>query len=181
MKKKKPLKSADSNKKSGKAGKKRMTAAKPKLLPMRLESASKRDVRTQFGALCFRVREDKVQVLLITSRGTGRWIIPKGWPMHGETPSGAAATEAFEEAGVEGKVYDTVLGVFSYRKNLPDEDNLPCVVAVFPLSVKKILKDFPEAAQRKRKWFSQKKASALVSEPELAQLIRSFDPRRLRR
>ncbi len=181
MKKKKPLEFADNRGQSGRSGKKYMTAAKQKLLPMRLQSASKRDVRTQFGALCWRVRDGKVQILLITSRGTGRWIIPKGWPMDGATPSAAAATEAFEEAGVEGRISDVVLGVFSYQKNMPDEENMPCIAAVFPLEVKKTHEKWPEAKERRRKWFSQKKAAEMVSEPELAQLIRSFRPKALSR
>ncbi len=158
-----------------------MTVVKSKLKPQRLDVSHKHDVRTQFGALCYRVRDDKVQILLITSRGTGRWIIPKGWPVDGETPAGAAATEAFEEAGVEGKPSDECLGIYSYTKTVPKGDNLPIVVAVFPFKVKRELKDFPEAGQRKRKWFSLKKAAAMISEPELAPLIRSFDVKHLKR
>jgi len=158
-----------------------VTVVKTKLKPQRLDVSHKHDVRTQFGALCYRLRDDKAQILLVTSRGTGRWIIPKGWPMDGETPAGAAATEAYEEAGVEGKPSDVCLGIYSYTKNIPKGDNLPIVVAVFPFKVKRVLKDFPEAGQRKRKWFSLKKAAAIISEPELAPLIRSFDVKRLSR
>lgn len=158
-----------------------MTVVKTKLKPQRLDVSHKHDVRTQFGALCYRLRDDKAQILLVTSRGTGRWIIPKGWPMDGETPAGAAATEAYEEAGVEGKPSDVCLGIYSYTKNIPKGDSLPIVVAVFPFKVKRVLKDFPEAGQRKRKWFSLKKAAAIISEPELAPLIRSFDVKHLKR
>ena len=157
------------------------TVVKTKHKPLRLDVSHKHDVRTQFGALCYRVHDDRVQVLLVTSRGTGRWIIPKGWPVDGETPAGAAATEAFEEAGVEGKPSDICLGIYSYTKNLPKGDNLPIVVAVFPFKVKRVLKDFPEAGQRKRKWFSLKKAAAVISEPELGPLIRNFDVKHLKR
>jgi len=73
-----------------------------KQLPLSLHGAAKGEVRTQFAALPFRVKEDKVQVLLITSRGTGRWIVPKGWPMEGKTPAESALQEAWEEAGVQG-------------------------------------------------------------------------------
>jgi len=132
-------------------------------------------MRTQFGALCYRLRDGKVEVLLITSRGTGRWIIPKGWPMDGETPAGSAAVEAFEEAGVEGKLSDRALGFYAYTKRNRG-DHLPCVVAVFPLKVQRLLKDFPERQQRRRKWFSQKKAASMVSEPDLSRLIKSFNP-----
>ncbi len=154
-----------------------MTVVKPKLKPLRLDIVHKHDVRTQFGALCYRIRNDKVQILVITSRGTGRWIIPKGWPMDGETPANAAATEAYEEAGVEGKASNICLGIYSYMKSLPKDDSMPCVVAVFPFRVKKLLKKFPEMGERKRKWVSQKKAAAMISDPELAQLILRFNPK----
>lgn len=101
--------------------------------------------------------------------------------MDGETPAGAAATEAYEEAGVEGKPSNICLGIYSYSKNIPNGDNLPIVVAVFPFKVKRMLKNFPEAGQRKRKWFSPKKAAAIISEPELGPLIRSFDVSHLKR
>ncbi|KPU84538.1 NUDIX hydrolase [Marinosulfonomonas sp. PRT-SC04] len=158
-----------------------MTAVKTKHKPQRLDVSHKHDVRTQFGALCYRVQDDRVQVLLVSSRGTGRWIIPKGWPMDGETPAGAAATEAYEEAGVEGKISDICLGIYSYTKTIPKGDNLPIVVAVFPFKVKRLLKDFPEAGERKRKWFSLKKAAAMISDPELVPLIHGFDVKHLKR
>ncbi len=179
MKKKRPLEFAEKKGHSGKSRKQIMTAARQKLLPVRLETASKRDVRTQFGALCYRLHDDKVKILLVTSRGVGRWIIPKGWPVDGVTPSAAAAAEAYEEAGAEGEISDVVLGVFSYRKALSNDENLPCIAAVFPLRVRKLHAKFPEHKQRRRKWFSQKKAAEMVEEPELAQLIRSFRPARV--
>lgn len=157
-----------------------MTISQIKSRPLRLPSASKRDVRTQFGALCWRIRKDKVQVLLITSRGTGRWVLPKGWPMDGETPAGTAAIEAYEEAGVEGQVRDSCLGIFTYTKEMPGDD-LPCVVAVFPLKVASVLDDWPEKQERRRRWVSCKKAAKLVNEPELSRLLLQFDPRHLPR
>ncbi|NCO22616.1 MAG: NUDIX hydrolase [Rhodobacterales bacterium] len=138
----------------------------------------KRDVRTQFGALCWRRQGSIVQVLLITTRRTKRWVIPKGWPMGGETPAAAAAIEAFEEAGVEGIGSDTCLGIFSYTKEM-EGDDLPCVVAVFPLRVTRKFKEWPEENERKRQWFSRKKAAAKVLEPELKRLIANFDPKTL--
>ena len=160
-------------------GSKKLTIAKGKQKPIRLSLSDKRSVRTQFGALPFRIRDGSVEILLITSRGTGRWSIPKGWPMDGETPAGAAATEAFEEAGVEGKLFHQVLGFYAYDKGFAGE-RLPCVVAVFPLKVKKQLKSFPEKQERRRKWVSRKKAAQLVGEPELRQIIKDFDPKALR-
>ena len=141
-----------------------------------MEATSKRDVRTQFAALCYRVHNDETQILLVTSRQSGRWIIPKGWPMEGETPAQSAATEAYEEAGVEGKTYNVCLGLYSYTKIMDGTDDLPCAVSVFPVKVKKVLKSYPEAKERRRKWFSVKKAASRVREPELRKILKHFDP-----
>lgn len=147
--------------------------------PIDLLDGHKRDVRTQFGAICYRVRNGDVQVLLVTSRESGRWIIPKGWPMDGETPSEAAATEAWEEAGVKGKVRNACVGIYTYSKRMNGQNNIPCVVAVFPIKVKSLEKNFPEKDQRKRKWFSLKKASKAVDERDLGQILRHFSPKQL--
>lgn len=152
-----------------------MSFVKMKHPPLRMEATAKRDVRTQFGAICFRVVEGETQILMITSRTSRRWIIPKGWPMVDVTPADAAATEAFEEAGVEGKVYNLCLGLYSYVKAVDKGDDLPCAVSVFPLRVKTVHKVWPESKERTRKWFSLKKAAARVREPELRKIIKGFD------
>lgn len=154
-----------------------MTAPLIKQLPLAFGKAHKTDVRTQFAALCYRVKGNKVQVLLITSRRSGRWIVPKGWPINHMTPQESAAQEAWEEAGVMGRVDPRPLGLFSYTKFSLDDEDLPCVAMVYALRVKSLSKDFPEAGQRKRRWVSRKKAAALVGEPELARILRDFDPR----
>jgi 8-oxo-dGTP pyrophosphatase MutT (NUDIX family) len=138
-------------------------------------------MRTQFGALCYRIVKDRPQVLLITSRGSGRWIIPKGWPLHGATPAEAAAAEAWEEAGAKGRIIDQCIGLYSYLKEMDEGADLPCAVLVYPMRVKTLADDFPEARQRRRRWFSLKKAAARVEEPELQQMLRGFEPRLLRR
>jgi 8-oxo-dGTP pyrophosphatase MutT (NUDIX family) len=149
---------------------------------MRLLGATKMGVRTQFGTLCWRIRNNKVQVLLVQTRRRKRWIVPKGWPMEGQTPAKAAATEAFEEAGVIGKVSPICIGLYSYTKYPRQSDEpLPCMVAVFPLKAEKTLKDYPEKGQRKRKWVSPQKAAEMASVPELGQILRNFDPSTLRR
>lgn len=149
--------------------------------PLRLQDAAKRDVRTQFAALCWRMHKDKPQVLLITSRGTQRWILPKGWPMPDRTPAETALQEAWEEAGVEGRVQEVCLGLYSYDKEVSRSGNLPCLAMVFPVEVRSLAANFPEKNQRKRRWFGRKKAAAAVDDPELAQIIRHFDPAPLRR
>ncbi|WP_415182024.1 NUDIX hydrolase [Phaeovulum sp.] len=126
---------------------------------------------TQYAALCLRRRAGKQEVLLITSRDSGRWVLPKGWPIAGLGASGSAAREAWEEAGVIGTVSDTCLGHFSYEKTLGTAIARPCRVAVYPLSVDRLADEFPEMGQRKRKWFTPSKAATKVLEPELAQLL----------
>jgi len=143
---------------------------------IRLPPSQKRELRTQFGALCYRIRKDKVQVLLVTSRGRKRWIIPKGWPMDNATPAETAQREAFEEAGVEGKISGNCLGLYSYVKVMEDTDDLPCIVAVYPLKIKRVRTEYPENDQRKRRWFTLKKAAVALDEPELSQMVKLFDP-----
>ena len=148
-----------------------------KQLPISVQADHKSDVRTQFAALCYRIVKDELQVLLITSRGRQRWILPKGWPMDGKTPGECAAIEAWEEAGVIGKPSERCLGLFSYGKIIDDETTLPCLGMVFPVKVKELKNKFPEAKQRRRKWVTPKKAAKMLSEPELVQIVRTFDPR----
>jgi len=157
-------------------GKAQMTLHTIKQLPISLRAGHKSDVRTQFAALCFRMNKNKPEILMITSRASRRWIIPKGWPMDGKTPAQSAMTEAWEEAGVIGKPIDLCLGLYSYRKWMGPKQFLPCVALVYPVRVKSLASDFPEAGQRKRKWMRPKKAAQRVSEPELAQILRNFDP-----
>lgn len=157
-----------------------MTHHRIKQVPIVLRSREKSDVRTQFAALCYRIVKDKPEFLMVTSRGTGRWIIPKGWPVDGKTPAESALTEAWEEAGVIGRVTGPCLGLFSYHKLLPEAGGLPCVAMVYPVRVKALADDFPEAGERRRKWMRPKKAAAKVDETELAQIMLGFDPKRLR-
>lgn len=147
--------------------------------PISLMSAQKSDLRTQFAALCYRQEKNGIKVLLITSRRSGRWIVPRGWPIDGLTPSDCALTEAWEEAGVKGRAHEQCLGLFSYRKLLGPQLGLPCVAMVYAVRVTSLASDFPEAGQRKRKWFSPKKAAARIDEAELSQIVRHFDPHRL--
>jgi 8-oxo-dGTP pyrophosphatase MutT (NUDIX family) len=139
--------------------------------------AKKVGKRTQVAALCFRTDGDKGhEILLVTSRGSRRWIPPKGWTMEGLSPQEAAAQEALEEAGVKGEVYDVSLGCYDYV-NFPNESRAaPNEAYIFPLRVKKKLSDFKEKGQRRAKWFSPRKAAALVREPKLKKIIRRFDP-----
>ncbi len=134
--------------------------------------------RMQYGALCWRAGDDGVDILLITSRDTGRWIIPKGWPMTGLAPEAAAAQEAWEEAGVEGVMNPVCLGRYGYQKCLSVSAQVPCAVAVYGLQVVRLAEKFPEVKERTRQWFRQDIAATMVNEPDLASLIAGFVPPR---
>lgn len=117
-----------------------------------------------------------MSVLLVTTRESRRWTIPKGNIASGVAPHVAAALEAQEEAGVEGAVCPVPLGSFRYRKRKGSGASLMADVEVFPLSVSRELADWPEKAERERKWFSLSEAASMVNEPDLSDLMRSFAP-----
>lgn len=129
----------------------------------------------QVAALCYRGKGEEKEVLLVTSRGTGRWILPKGWPMEGKAAPDAAAQEAWEEAGVkEAKLGHMPVGAFSYEKALDNGVITRCEATVFPLKVKKLADEFPESHERTRKWVAPEKAAKMVDEPGLKRLLRNF-------
>jgi 8-oxo-dGTP pyrophosphatase MutT (NUDIX family) len=125
----------------------------------------------QIAALCWRLHKGRPQILLVTSRDTGRWVLPKGWPINGLTPEAAAAREAWEEAGAEGKISPAALGSYGYDKVLPDLKTLPCQVTVFPMRIQTMKATFPERKERRRKWFSADRAAHMVAEADLRALL----------
>jgi 8-oxo-dGTP pyrophosphatase MutT (NUDIX family) len=128
--------------------------------------------RLQYGALPYRLHGDAaVEVLLVTSRATRRWIIPKGWPIKGLKPGEAAAREAYEEAGVRGNV-ERAIGNYVYDKySKTRQASTPCTVHVFPLVVTRQLQDWPEAKEREAQWYSIAEAASLVGNVGLSALI----------
>src|SRR5215469_107979 len=124
----------------------------------------------QVAALPLRRMDGAAEVLLVTSRDTGRWIIPKGWRPKRKKGYKAAAREAREEAGVKGKIKPKAIGRFRYIKRERSAED-PIDVTVFLLSVQKEYKRWPEADQRRRAWFAPASAALQVQEPELSSII----------
>jgi 8-oxo-dGTP pyrophosphatase MutT (NUDIX family) len=144
--------------------------------------ASKTRDRTQFAALPCRVGDNgQPQILLLTSRETRRWVIPKGWPIKGLKPREVAAREAYEEAGLKGTIPGKrPIGTYHYEKQLPEEPLL-CEVRVFLFWVTRQLDDWPERRQRDTRWFDATQAADLVNEGGLAELLgMAFAPTRPR-
>jgi 8-oxo-dGTP pyrophosphatase MutT (NUDIX family) len=130
---------------------------------------------TQFAALPWRLGEGGTrEVMLLTSRETHRWVIPKGWPMKGRKPFEVARQEAYEEAGLVGTIVSKrPIGHFHYAKRLPSGEIL-CQVEVFLLRVERQLDDWPEKGERETRWFDAADAAELVDEGGLAEIISSF-------
>ncbi len=133
--------------------------------------------KPQVGALCWRSHGAGVQILLITSRETGRWVIPKGGIIAGKDAAASARQEAWEEAGVEGHVSaDAMLGCFDYDKlDRKRQQARRCRVEVFPLKVDRLVAKFPEKGERRRKWFKLSRAAIEVQEPDLRRLLLDLD------
>ncbi|MEK4032088.1 NUDIX hydrolase [Methylocystis sp. IM3] len=129
----------------------------------------------QYAALPWRRKGKALEIMLITSRETRRWVIPKGWPMKGRKSHATAALEAIQEAGLLGKIDKTTIGAFHYQKKLGNGATVLCRVDVFPLRVVRQRKNWPEKRQRATKWFSASKAARMVDEPELTKMIRGFE------
>jgi 8-oxo-dGTP pyrophosphatase MutT (NUDIX family) len=143
----------------------------------RIRAEPDREPRTQYAALPWRRRADgAVEVLLITSRETRRWVIPKGWPIKTLTPGDTAAQEAFEESGVLGQLARKSLGVFHYDKRLKSGRLQHVRVRVFALEVREERPAWPELGQRARQWQTPDDAAGMVDEPELRALLAKFKP-----
>ena len=126
--------------------------------------------------MCWRTAPKRgltLEVLLITSLNSKRWILPKGWPEPELGPADNAAREAVEEAGVMGKISPDPIG-YHYLKERKDGGGIPCSVEVFALEVTKQLDDWPEKSSRQLAWLPLDQAAARVVEPSLRQMIKDF-------
>lgn len=128
----------------------------------------------QVAALPFAPRDGGFEVLMITARRDGRWILPKGWPEGGEAYCDGAAREAREEAGVDGSVHPSPIGDFTYQKVMRQGYRVPSQVFVFALWVRETLDSWPEKAARKRRWVTLAEAASLAEDAGLARFLRDF-------
>ena len=130
----------------------------------------------QVAALCHRQTQAGLEVLLISTRGSGRWIIPKGWAITGLSDAESAAREAWEEAGATGHCDTRRIGSFAHAKHHKRLGRVMCLVDVFPLRVTEVAEIFPEAGQRRRAWFKLDEGADRVSGRDLSALLRGFSP-----
>lgn len=129
----------------------------------------------QYAALPYRrSKKGVLEFMLVTSRETRRWIIPKGWPISGVEPHNLAALEAMEEAGLIGRVGEKPIGVYHYDKKKNDGSVVNCTVDTYALEVEQQMPTWPEQEERKTQWFAPEEAASQVQEPELRALIKKF-------
>ena len=155
--------------KKGKVG----SSSKPRRRKVKLA------VRVQYGALPYRFSQDAaLQILLVTTRGTRRWIVPKGWLIRGLRPAKSAAREAFEEAGVTGRIGAKSIGLFAYNKLLDEAGGTTaCEVKIYPLLVKRQSHVWPESHQRTTQWVEPSRAIAMIKEAGLKKIVATFAKR----
>ncbi|TNC74626.1 NUDIX hydrolase [Rubellimicrobium roseum] len=151
-----------------------MTIPKLNFLPTHHRSRYTEPRFVQLAALCWRKGAEGPEVLLVTS-STGRWILPKGWPIQGKSPAEAALTEAWEEAGVSrGKASRKPVGSYIAIKRTGAGDDLPCVHRVYAIKVQQAVDDYPEAHRRDRIWVTPEKAARMVDEDGLREILRNL-------
>jgi 8-oxo-dGTP pyrophosphatase MutT (NUDIX family) len=133
------------------------------------------DLPVRAGALPWRcTKAGDLEFLLVTSRSSQRWIIPKGRLMAGKSLAQAAAQEAYEEAGVRGKIDARSPGSFEHVKQSAIGGSVTVIVHVYPLAVERQLKSWPEEAQRSRRWFGHSEVLEVVQSEGLISVIRRF-------
>jgi len=130
--------------------------------------------RTQLAVIPFIMHQGQPLILMVTSRETRRWIVPKGWQEKKVKDCDQAAREAFEEAGVIGVISDKPIGGYRYDKRLKDGRLKPLDVSVYALSVEELLDDWPEMEERERRWMTPAQAAMAVQEGTLAALLLSL-------
>ncbi len=146
----------------------------PKDMPDTGSGAFTMPIHKQLAALCHRKGKKGREVLLVTS-STGRWILPKGWPIEGMRNCDAAMVEAWEEGGVKkGKVSRRPMGRFLGTKVSEHGDEEPCMTRVYEVKVEKMVDEYPEAKRRDRRWVSAKAAARLVTEDGLREILKSL-------
>jgi 8-oxo-dGTP pyrophosphatase MutT (NUDIX family) len=120
----------------------------------------------QSGVIPYRIREGKVEILLVTSSSRKNWIVPKGWIEPFMSSAESAAKEAREEAGILGNLLAPAIGTYEERKL-----GFTYSVEIFLMRVETVLEDWAEASKRNRQWYSLSKASDRVKKAELKQML----------
>jgi 8-oxo-dGTP pyrophosphatase MutT (NUDIX family) len=134
------------------------------------------EMPVQVAALPWRRRTGRLEICMVTSRRTGRWILPKGWPEPGLNHAETAALEAWEEAGLRGDISRQCYASYETRKFVPPDETIPVTMEIYLLKDPKQYSDWPEKGQREVKWFAVDEAIENARDIGLATLLKSFEP-----
>lgn len=134
----------------------------------------RRPARLQIAALCYRVIDGVCEVLLVRTRDTGRWILPKGWPEPDRPAFETAVIEAYEEAGVRGLPDKRAYASFRSYKGLANGLRIRTRVLVFKIESTDVLQRFPEKGQRQVSWIPISEAIERADEPGVKKVLRRF-------
>lgn len=135
---------------------------------------AKKKESLQYAALPYVVEDGRPRVLLVTSRETKRWILPKGKPEKNRLPHEVALREAFEEAGLKGTISSEPFARFLSTKRLASGREIPCAIEVYLMEVTKVLSEWPEMHERERQWATPGEAAMLSSEAGLVSVLLDF-------
>ena len=128
----------------------------------------------QVAAIPFKYEPDSLKVLLLTTRKTGKWIVPKGWPIEGLNFSQSAEQEALEEAGVKGLISKHPIGDFIYHKKIAPRRKVPCTVLTYGLHVTDQMSEWIEKGQREILWCSLLGAAKKVKNTGLRDIFQNI-------
>jgi 8-oxo-dGTP pyrophosphatase MutT (NUDIX family) len=130
----------------------------------------------QAGAICWREGAMGLEILLVTSRRSGKWGVPKGWALRGRSLHKTAEREAWEEAGVVGRTENLMLGPVDAPKRYRLAGTIDWTLALYALQVERLAESWPERRQRQRRWFPQAEAAERVRPRSLQPLLADFHP-----
>ena len=134
---------------------------------------AKEKIVEQSGVIAYGLNEGNLSLVLITSKSTKRWVVPKGHIEPNLTAKESAEQEAFEEAGIEGVVSDVTVGSYDYTKHDKEDSNI-YRVSLFPMEIQRLHNDWPEANLRARQWMTIPQAVNAVNEETLKLLLKNF-------
>ncbi|MFC7474352.1 NUDIX hydrolase [Dankookia sp. GCM10030260] len=140
-------------------------------MPSKISRRSASTRCRQCAALPLSQQDGETLVMLVTSRETRRWVLPKGWIEKRISAAAQAAQEAYEEAGIRGRIGKAPIGTYAYAKRLDNGVSVPCEVVIYRLEVETLLDRWPEMGERERRWFTLEDAAAAVDEGDLGSLL----------
>ncbi len=123
-------------------------------------------VFAQAGAVPYRITDDRLEVLLVSTSSGKHLTIPKGVIDPGFSATDTVVNEAYEEAGIEGELVTPPMGRYRFKKW-----GGICEVVVYAMAVTREMDHWPESSMRRRLWIEYRQAARQVKHADLGKLI----------